>query len=255
MYTWLKNKLRIRAATYNVRTAIPTPLSARATLNMGFTAMQKQTFDEKYKAACNADDTHIVKLKDELLQILMQANLSTERHVHCKSMAVHNKNRGGSKMQTVKIYQKASKILTVGVSLTKCGPDSAIAFVDNPATQIIAKTHVDWSKTSPHVANYNLESIEGGSCGCGHWNQFLAALYDEVECPEMFGDRLCENGCTHLDKERLCKDQPVLRELLKHGIRWTMINKDVEIMYPELPSLFQKALNVEHHIGEGPYNV
>ena len=143
-------------------------------------------------------------------------------------------------MQYLNIYRKASKIVKSGVSLSKCGHNSAIAFADDPVTRTIAKEHVSLSKTSNHIATYDLNVIEAGSVGCGHWNQFLAAVVDGCECPEEFRDRLCASGSKCLDGERLCKDQPALRELVTNGIRWTLIHKNVELVYPELPSLFQK---------------
>ena len=38
---------------------------------------------------------------------------------------------------------------------------------------------------------------------------------------------------------------------LSTGLKWTYIYAHIVEKYPELPNIFQKALNVEHHIGEG----
>ena len=192
----------------------------------------------------------LVKLKDDMIQLLMDAGEARIKHVHCKAMVPHPKNRGGSKMQYQKIYLKGSKIITVGVSLTKCGPDAAVAFEENPQTKVMAHAHRALCKTSKHFASYE-ETVECGSVGCGHWNQFLACIHDGCEVPKEYQGKLCEPGRTTLDADRLSKRQPVLRQLLNDGLRVTVIKHDIETAFPKLPSIFQKALNVEHHIGEG----
>jgi hypothetical protein len=50
----------------------------------------------------------------------------------------------------------------------------------------------------------------------------------------------------------LCRSQPVLRGLLDDGLKVTVIRYAIEEEFPKLPSVIQKALNIEHHIGEGP---
>ena len=220
---------------------------------MGFTKEQKQAFIKLYDAAvlCKDTDTMLVKIKDDMIELLMKANEAKIKHVPCKSMVPHPKNRGGSKMQYHKIYSKGSKIVSVGVSLTKCGPDAAVCFEDDPLTKAIAKAWVPHSKTSKHFANFEEDVIEYGSVGCGHWNQFLCCIADGCEVPKSFQASLCEPGRTKLDEDRLCRSQPLLRQLLRDGLRATCIKSSVEKTFPMLPNILQKALNVEHHIGEG----
>ena len=157
-------------------------------------------------------------------------------------------------MQWHKIYLKGSKIIAAGVSLSECGPNKAVAFEENPLKKTMGAAHVELCKTSPHFALYtDPDAIEAGSVGCGHWNQFLACIIDKRPVPPQFVNKLCESGHPNLDPERLCWDQPVLRDLLQRGLEMTVIKHHVEIEYPQLPNIFQKALNVEHHIGEGDF--
>ena len=67
---------------------------------MGFTRDQKDVMDATYKAACNADDTRIVNIMDDMLGNIAGADTSTVRPVHPKRMAVHNKNRGAQRCST-----------------------------------------------------------------------------------------------------------------------------------------------------------
>ena len=141
---------------------------------------------------------------------------------------------------------------SVGVSLAECGENKAVAFEDDPVNTKMAKDHVKLCQTSERYARYtDPEAVEGGSVGCGRWNQFLACIVDKRPVPMKYRGRLCEAGLDSLDPERLCRDQPVLRPLLTTGLRFIMIRHSIEVEFPELPKLLQKALNIEHHIGEG----
>ena len=102
-----------------------------------------------------------------------------------------------------------------------------------------------------YFAKFDPHAIEGGSVGCGHWNQFLACIVDSRPVPERFRNDLCEPGNPCLDGARLSRDQPPLTGLLTDGLKFTMIKYEVEVEFPETPNIFQKALNIEHHIGEG----
>lgn len=220
-------------------------------IDMPFTIEQKKDFDELYNKAINVeDDVRLVKMKDDLLRLLVDGGEARVKYLHPKSVVPHAKNRGGAKMQWLKIFEKGAKIIKVGVSLAECGPSKAVAFdkVDNESAE-------NWGllcATSEHYPKFDdPDFVEAGSTGCGHWNQFLACIIDGALVPEQFRAILCEPGCKHLDAERLCRDQPVLRTLLTSGLQFTTINKRIENSYGHLPNILQKALNVEHHIGEG----
>ena len=212
---------------------------------------QKLRFESIYKDACSAKDSRLVMHKDALIEILMDIGEARFKYVVPLSMAVHPQNRGGAKIRIEKIFAKGAKIIQVGVSLTKCGPDSAVAFEDDPNLRTAATQMMSLCNESPSFGKYNESQIEGGSVGSGHWNQFLACIESNALVPEEWRPQLCEPGCDHLDKERLCRTQPALRKILASGLQWTFCSWRVEKCYPELPAIVQKALNVEHHIGEG----
>ena len=218
---------------------------------MGF---NKAKFDKLYENACNAtaNDTRLVQLKDDMLKLLLESGEAFVKYVQPKCVVPHPQNRCGSKMQWVKIYTKGSKIIAVGVSLVECGPEKAVGFSINPMDKSAALSHIKRCSTSEHYASYtDPDVVEVASVGCGHWAQFLACIVDKCVVPAMFVDKLCENGRNQLDGDRLCRDQPALQVLLSQGIQFTVIKHTIEAKYPKLPNILQKALNVEHHIGEG----
>jgi hypothetical protein len=116
----------------------------------------------------------IVSLCDSLLTALLEAGEATVKHVHCKAVVPHAMNRGGAAMEVSKVFDKGSKILGVGFSLTKCDPSRAICFQPDPIDDRSTKKCLQQASKCDHLANFDTQMIEGCSVGCGHLNQFSA---------------------------------------------------------------------------------
>ena len=217
---------------------------------MPFNAQQKMEFDKNYNAALGANEgARLVMLKDNMLNLMVDANVARVKHMHAKSVVPHSMNRGGAKMQWKQIFKKGSKIINVGVSIQECGPKKAVAFETDKKT---ALAHIELCKTSVHYPSYtDTDMVEAASVGCGHWNQFLACIQDGIEVPLEFRKSLCSAGGTKLDGTMLCRDQPALKKILENGLQFTVIKSNMQEEYPKLATILQKALNTEHHIGEG----
>ena len=56
-----------------------------------------------------------------------------------------------------------------------------------------------------------------------------------------------------MSKAIVAADNPELQNATDYGLEWTVMKWPIEheYGYDELPSIFQRALNVEHHVGEG----
>ena len=215
---WLEHRLSL------IRTSIISIPIIFAT--MGFSKPAFQKFSSLYNAAVAADDTRLVQIKDQMLKLLVDNEEARVKFVYPKAMVPHPKNRGGSRMQWSKIYEKGAKIISVGVSLLECGPDKAIAFEEDQRTRHMAHRHIELCKTSPYYARYeDPDQVEAGSVGCGHWNQMLACILDRRPVPEKFRAKLCEPGKANLDPDRLSRDQPALKQLLENGLKTTVIKK------------------------------
>ena len=222
---------------------------------MGFTAEQRRLYKSYYdKALALTDHAKIVQLTDLMLKLLLDASEADIVLIKCKRVVVNDANRGGSIMQIRKVFQKGSKILGVGFSLGKCDPSRAVCFQINPKNKRLQK----WLKltnANKHFATFDKNQIEASSVGCCHLNQLLACIVDEVEVPTEFvnnEDLFGKAGGTKLDRHDISKrDDKDLPDVLEHGLRWTRINYNIEEEFPKSPHIFQKALNVEHHIGEG----
>lgn len=86
-----------------------------------------------------------------------------------------------------------------------------------------------------------------GSLGCSHVNQFLHSINSEiVTAVESLLQITNKHGT--IDKTRMLSKDPVLADLEQNGLAWSVIDYRFLKAYPKLPSIWQKAPNVEHHI-------
>ena len=223
---------------------------------MGFTTEQSAKFEALYKeTAAVKDDLKIVQLVDNMLELLVAAGEAQVKNIGVMRVVPHKANRAGSLMEARKVYSKGSKIMGVGFSLARCDHKRAVSFQVKPGDDRDVEAFVEYAKDSPHFATFDSASVEACSVGCGHLNQFLAAILEECEVPPEFvdhNDLFGAQGGTKLDKHLLCKAQDAqLSSTLDLGLKWTFIPYKFEQLYPKLPHFVQKALNSDHHIGEG----
>jgi hypothetical protein len=226
---------------------------------MPFTRSQKVEFDGAYEQLTkSSDESKLVGTMDFMIKMLIDAGEAVVRDMHCMTVVPHKANRGGARMRYDKCYEKGAKILGVGFSFQKCDPSRAVCFQkkhDADVTNFIAMANA-----SPHFANFEPHKVEGMSVGCGHLNQFLCDVHQELEVPPEFvndKDLFGNSGGRKLNKHDICQRDAIaskgqsLSNALSAGLKWTCIYSHIVDTYPMLPNLFQKSLNVEHHIGEG----
>jgi hypothetical protein len=223
---------------------------------MGLTFEQMTTFEALYEEASEVgDNLKIVQVVDRMLELLVSSGEAQVKNIGVTRVVPHKANRGGSLMDYRKIYTKGSKIMGVGFSLARCDHKRAVAFQVKPGDDRDVRTFVDYAKSTPHLATFDSTAVEACSVGCGHLNQFIAAIVAECRVPQEFDghtDLFGAQGGTKLDKHLLCKKQNAqFAATLDMGLKWTFIPYKFEQKYPKLPHFIQKALNSDHHIGEG----
>ena len=225
---------------------------------MPFTSEQRATFDDAYRKGVSVtEESKLVGITDFMIKVLLESGEAVEREMLCTTIVPHNSNRGGADMQASKMFEKTAKILGVGFSFKKCDPSRAICFQKKPG---MASKFVKMANASPHFATFEEHKVEGESVGCGHLNQGLAAIVQEILVPPDFENHMDLFGPTggkRLNRHDICQRDhhatkgKSLAQALDRGLTWTYIYSHIADEYPGLPNLFQKALNVEHHIGEG----
>ena len=156
---------------------------------MGFTSEQLSAFEQLYdEASAVRDNLKIARLVDTMIELLVSSGEAQVKHVAVTRVVPHHTNRSGSLMEVGKVYEKGSKIMGVGFSLARCDPKRAVAFQVAPGDDRDVQAFVDYANESPHLASFVSADIEACSVGCGHLNQFLAAVEQECDVPEEFRD-------------------------------------------------------------------
>ena len=215
---------------------------------MPFTKNQETAFATRYNSCLSCKDTtQLVSMIYSLIEQLHAADEAYIVRLPPHHMGIHPKNRSGKKMIDKTMQKKGRTIHAVGFTFKLCGPSKAVAFEEHPQSRY-CETHTLQTTGSELFANYKSGNIRGGSVGCGHLNQWLAAVRDGAESPY---EQLCESKSTRISKQRVTANNPDLADAVENGLTWTMIKWTIEMKYPELPTLIQRGLNVEHHIGEG----
>ena len=146
------------------------------------------------------------------------------------------------------MHKKDSSIVNVGFTFKLCGKDRAIAFENSPDTNHCENYTIQSTIGNSMFYQYPPGTVRAGSVGCGHENQFLAAVGCAATTPE---SSLRVHGKETIGAHRIASGNRDLAYAVQHGLEWTIIKHQVETQYPELPELIQRALNVEHHVGQG----
>ena len=210
----------------------------------------KQKFEAMYhKAVTMSADASLVSLLFGMISLLIGADLAYEAQIQPKNIGIHPKNRACKRMQGSTMHKKGHKIHNVGFNFNLCGKDKAIAFEDNPMTHHCEKHTIDITNKSELFATYKAGTVRAGSVGCSHLNQWLAAVFDGAVTP--YTAKLCDPGSNRISTRKVTEANQQLSDGVNKGLTWTVVKHQVETAYPELPTIFQRALNIEHHVGEG----
>ena len=204
-----------------------------------------ERFTTSYLKACDSNKSQIVTLMDEMQQILIESGVAKKIRLPPKYVGVHPKNRGGNKMSALAMNARGGKIISVGFSSKLCNVDRCWAFQEGDG-QHIHKRMAELTASSPMFMGLEDEYL-GGSVGSGHLNQWLGAVNAERPCCET---KWKTSGGVW-DKATLIGNDAQLAEYQSEGLWWWLVDKSVEVAFPKLPVIFERALNTEHHIGVG----
>ena len=205
-----------------------------------------ETLYNKCVDAGESEEAEIVKSMYDMIDKLKADGGAYVTDLHPRFVGIHPSNRSGKKMSGRAFQKKGNKVCKGGFSLRLCSKDKAIAVEANGKD---VEEHTMWIVAGqPEFGKYNLNEIRVGSCGCSHLNQYLLAVSSNAKCVD---PAFCEPGT---DKFNIRIRRPTNADLahaLEKGLEWTVIKASVARAYPAFPGMLQRALNVEHHIGEG----
>ena len=219
---------------------------------MPFTSQEKVAFDALCKKAVSLKDgdDKLVSIFWKMLDMARKADLTIDVEIPPWQVGVHPQNRGGKKMSAVTMQKKGHKIAGVGFAYKFCDKDRAIAFAVNPSSDHIESHTLSILNSSDYFGSIKKGTLRAGSVGCGHLNQWLLAF--PCGATSYYKD-LCFEGKAVMSKDLITDGENAeeLKVAITRGLLWTVLSYELEVMFPKLPSIFQRALNVEHHVGEG----
>ena len=187
-----------------------------------------------------------MQIFNEVTTILRRNHAIKDMTLVPSLVGVHPSNRSGKLLTSASMWSKGSKIVAVGFSNDIC-KGKAWAFQEHPTERHVKKSMGTLVGSAPDNFGSLSDSYMAGSVGCGHLNQFLLAVSEGKTCSEpSIAD---EKG--RVDTAKLWRDDGALRLACEQGLRWHIIDYEVEVAYPRLPEIVQRCLNVEHNIGAG----
>jgi hypothetical protein len=211
-----------------------------------FTAF-KEAYDSSASTS-DRDQTRIVHNYDVMMDSMKRSGLLQQLQLPPHNVGVQAANRGGKTMSGKSMMAKGRKIIKVGASRKLCGPDRCVAMEDAPGSTATYDRMVATAAGCNMFASPS-HHIRHGSLGGGHLNQFLTSV--NARCPTSEALLWEPMGNKVIDKDRLFASDPVLKDICQYGLMWTIIPHAIGTTFPLLADMVQKALNVEHHIGEG----
>ena len=186
--------------------------------------------------------------------LLVQHKKAEFREMHVNKVLVHPANRGGGMLGYHDVHVKGDHMLTAGCRLDKISDADAFELSRSAATRDL---QISKNKKLVQGAAGCLAPVRGEetvlSVGCGHTAAFCRATNAGCKTPV----KQLGLACGHLSLDTILADKAnktshPFRSMCEKGWEWFVIDSDVELAYPELPSLWQSALNASHSVQGQP---
>ena len=214
-----------------------------------------ERFKRAYDASADISDgaaSNIVANYDQMMSCMTESGMVQELLLPPHVVGVHVANRGGKMMSGAAMMARGARIVTVGTSKALCGPSRCVCMEDPPNSTITYDRMVQTAASCPMFAKPS-KLIKYGSLGGSHLNAFLNSV--NAMCPtteSVLQQTFTDVGATSpIDKARIFNSDRVLADICTQGLRWSVVHHSMGTTFPMLADMIQKALNTEHHIGQG----
>ena len=175
----------------------------------------------------------IVSTLDMILNALIEDGLARHQQLPPKCVGIHPSNRYGFGVSAAQVHHLGAQIVRMGWSWSACA--LAVCIADG-ATRRSAAFTAKMQRGSEKFGKSVENEIRYGSLACGHTNQFLVAALDRAVSDE---EAISTDG--RISIEQITNGDPQLAEALEKGLKWLVLDADVEDLYPSLPDLVQRA--------------
>jgi len=183
-----------------------------------------------------ADEQKIWASTDQIMDNLAADGEVYTRQIPVKEVGVHRSNRGKWGIAGSDCIDRGTSINFRGFRLSAA--KDLVCMEDDPDTKDNAKATVDLAEQDEQLARYELKEVAFASVSGSHLNGFFAALSDERPCTIA---ELSLNG--KLSPAKFVESNPQAKEVLEHGLRWTVIRSKAEKKYPGLAEVLERGFN------------
>ena len=158
---------------------------------------------------------------------------------------VHPDNRSKLGVNAFNAHRNGAFIKRMGADLQELLKATAfeICGVEPKRTE-----QIEFNRRLVDAAAGMLAPINGAeryvSVGCGHTAAFVRAALASCVTPQPS----IADGSGHLNVQHICKGDGKLKRMIERGWSWTILPWQVEMTWPMLPDLAQRALNASNSV-------
>jgi len=190
--------------------------------------------DAMYEQALEPDAQHVY-LVDEIIKNLLLLKAAYVKTFNAKQVGIHSANRDGMGVVEESVHGILVDIHEDGFVWSAV--NDACCFEDQP-NHVHGKFTMDICNQEPSLATFDLNEIKVVAVACTHTNQALAAAIDAVPTEH---ESIAFDG--RISRARLSERNDNMNSALDVGLKWTVIKAEIDIRYPRLAELIQRAKN------------
>ena len=173
--------------------------------------------------------------------------LETNVRIEWFRVGVHAYNREGIVCNGKEALEIWNKVDAIGFDPTLI--KDATCFEEGDDRENI-KRFMEVIAADPDIPNYDQNKIESVACACSHFNIAIGQAFNEIEHPNK---HLTVDG--KLNVQKIIERFPLIKPIFTNrGLEWDRWKKKAMILYPSLPRLAQRALNVKGQTTQGQSN-
>ena len=197
-----------------------------------------KAFKADVQSTIDADMPIVSKVK-KILSKLQNEQLVNKIVVRCEEVLIHPKNRSGLLVNAFDSHRTLVTVLTIGGDRDQL--TYSYAFQRPQKTSQYDK-YVDTNRKLVAASGGMLAEVTGKeryfSVGGGHWVSAMKAA--KASCSTTVAGLGDSNGRINLAR---CRQDEEIKAMMDEGWSWNILDAVCEETWPELPDLFQRALN------------
>lgn len=190
----------------------------------------------------DAPEAEWLTIKEKLME---RGAASYEDNVCADDIVVHEKNRGELGLNPRDVHRNLVTILKGGCNPARLHDATSIELAPHGVhrdEQIAFNTNLATQSDGLMAQPSGRERL--GTLGCGHFGQAVKATRANCRTPEVY----LQDGHGRLSVSHLGSKDARYGAICKGGYRHLKLCYDVQVAWPRMPTLIQKALNMSNNV-------